>query len=267
VNQTTPVIEAKELVKRFGARTVMDCLSFEVRRGEILVILGPSGCGKSTLLRCLIGLQPPDQGSVQVLGTDIYGASPEALDAVRRGIGMTFQDGALFGSLTLAENVELPLKEFTGLAPSTRRILAKIKLGMVGLADAVERYPAEISGGMRKRAALARAMALDAGVLLFDEPSAGLDPVTSASLDQLLLRLNRALGSTIIVVTHELESAFAIADRLFLMDKGRIVASGDSESLRQTENPIARRFVDREPQETTSAIVLESLLHEQSGST
>jgi phospholipid/cholesterol/gamma-HCH transport system ATP-binding protein len=259
---TPPLIEAAGLTKRFGAKTVMDDLSFGIHAGEVLVILGPSGCGKSTLLRGLIGLEPPDSGRVRVLGTDVYNASPEDLDAVRRRIGMTFQDGALFGSMTLAENVEMPVSEFSDLPASTRRILARIKLGMVGLGEAIDQYPAQLSGGMRKRAALARAMALDPEVLFFDEPSAGLDPVTSAGLDQLLMRLNRTLSATLVVVTHELESAFMIAHRIFLMDHGRIIASGAPDVLKLTRDPTARKFLSRQPDEPSSRLLMNSLLAE-----
>jgi phospholipid/cholesterol/gamma-HCH transport system ATP-binding protein len=255
-----PVIQAQSLMKRFGSKVVMDCLSFDVYAGEVLVILGPSGCGKSTLLRCLIGLQPPDAGQVSVLETDIYGASPAALDAVRRRIGVTFQDGALFTSMTLAENIEIPLSEFSDLPASTRRILAMIKLSMVGLSEALDSYPSQISGGMRKRAALARAMALDPEVLFFDEPSAGLDPTTSAGLDQLLIRLNQVFQATLVVVTHELESAFAIADRIFLMDQGRIIASGDPAALKKTTLPAAQRFLNRQPEEHSAAQLMDAVI-------
>jgi phospholipid/cholesterol/gamma-HCH transport system ATP-binding protein len=255
-----PLIQAVNLTKRFGSRIVMDRVSFEIYAGEVLVILGPSGCGKSTLLRCLIGLEPPDAGRAYVFGTDIYGSSPEELDAARRCIGMTFQDGALFGSMTLAENVAIPVMEFSDLPASTRRILALIKLGMVGLGEAIDQYPAQISGGMRKRAALARAMALDPRVLFFDEPSAGLDPVTSAGLDQLLIRLNRAFQATIVVVTHELESAFAIAHRIFLMDRGHIVASGDPATMKRTTYPAAQRFLRRQPEEPSAERFMEAVI-------
>jgi phospholipid/cholesterol/gamma-HCH transport system ATP-binding protein len=255
-----PVIQAQSLMKRFGSRVVMSRLSFKIYAGEVLVILGPSGCGKSTLLRCLIGLQPPDAGRVSMLGADIYGASPDVLDSVRRRIGVAFQDGALFGSMTLAENVEVPLSEFSDLPASTRRIQAMIKLGMVGLGEALDAYPAQISGGMRKRAAFARAMALDPEVLFFDEPSAGLDPVTSAGLDQLLIRLNQVFQATLVVVTHELESAFAIADRIFLMDQGRIIASGDPATLKKSTLPAAQRFLNRQPEEHSAARLMDVLI-------
>jgi phospholipid/cholesterol/gamma-HCH transport system ATP-binding protein len=255
-----PLIQASALNKRFGARVVMDDLSFDIHAGEVLVILGPSGCGKSTLLRCLIGLEPPDAGHVQVFDTDIYHDPQASLDTARRRIGMTFQDGALFGSMTLAENVETPVAEFSDLPASTRRILARIKLGMVGLGEAVDQYPSQISGGMRKRAALARAMALDPEVLFFDEPSAGLDPVTSAGLDQLLIRLNHAFHATLVVVTHELESAFAIAHRIFLMDRGSIIAAGTPSELRATKHPAAQRFLLRQAEEASAEQKLDDVL-------
>jgi phospholipid/cholesterol/gamma-HCH transport system ATP-binding protein len=260
VTDPKPLIQADDLTKKFGSRVVMDRLSFEIYAGEVLVILGPSGCGKSTLLRCLIGLEPPDAGRVHVFGADVYRSPPAALDALRRRIGMAFQDGALFGSMTLAENVETPVTEFSDLPASTRRILALIKLGMVGLSDANDQYPSQISGGMRKRAALARAMVLDPEVLFFDEPSAGLDPVTSAGLDQLLIRLNRAFQATLVVVTHELESAFAIAHRIFLMDRGRIVASGDTATLKRTKDPAAQRFLHRQPEEASAARLMRTVI-------
>ncbi|MFQ5779679.1 MAG: ABC transporter ATP-binding protein, partial [Nitrospiria bacterium] len=172
--ETTPLIEARGLTKSYERRCVMDRLDLTVNHGETLVILGASGSGKSTLLRCLVGLERPDAGSVRIQGTDIFSADPQALASLRRQIGMAFQGGALFGSMTLAGNVDLPLSEFTRLPASTRRIVSRIKLGMVGLEDAMDQLPSQISGGMRKRAALARALALDPDILFFDEPSAGL---------------------------------------------------------------------------------------------
>jgi phospholipid/cholesterol/gamma-HCH transport system ATP-binding protein len=220
-----------------------------VTRGETLAIVGGSGSGKSTLLRCLVGLERPDSGTVRVQGIDIF-RDEAGLLGLRRRMGMAFQGGALFGSLTVAENVELPLAEFTDLPPSTRRIIARIKLGMVGLEDAMDRMPSELSGGMIKRAALARALALDPDVVFFDEPSAGLDPVTAAGLDQLLLQLKRAFNVTLVVVTHEMASAFAIADRLALMHDGRFVIRGAPHDVRGSDDPIVRRFLDRRPPES-----------------
>ncbi|UCF69585.1 MAG: ATP-binding cassette domain-containing protein [Acidobacteriota bacterium] len=214
-----------------------------------MVILGGSGSGKSTLLRCIIGLEPPDEGSVSIDGIDPYAASWSQLEQLRRRIGVAFQGGALFGSMTVAENIELPIAEFTRVPPATRRIIARIKLGMVGLEDAMDRRPAELSGGMIKRAALARALALDPSIVFFDEPSAGLDPVTAAGLDRLLVQLKRAFDATLVVVTHELASAFKIADRMALMHEGQFLVTATPEVIRKSEDPIVRRFLDRAPPE------------------
>jgi phospholipid/cholesterol/gamma-HCH transport system ATP-binding protein len=214
-----------------------------------VVILGGSGSGKSTLLRCLVGLERPDAGTVRVQGIDIF-ADPRGLAALRRRMGMAFQGGALFGSMTVAENIELPLVEFTKLPASTRRIIARIKLGMVGLEDAMDRMPSELSGGMKKRAALARALALDPEIVFFDEPSAGLDPVTAAGLDQLLVQLKKAFGATMVVVTHEMVSAFTIADRLALMHEGRFALTDTPAVVRESRDPTVRGFLDRHPPET-----------------
>jgi len=214
-----------------------------------VVILGGSGSGKSTLLRCLVGLERPDAGTVRIQGVDIF-SDPQGLSALRRRMGMAFQGGALFGSMTVAENIELPLVEFTKLPASTRRIIARIKLGMVGLEDAMDRMPSELSGGMKKRAALARALALDPEIVFFDVPSAGLDPVTAAGLDQLLVQLKRAFGATVVVVTHEMVSAFTIADRLALMHEGRFALTDTPSVVRESRDPTVRAFLDRHPPET-----------------
>jgi phospholipid/cholesterol/gamma-HCH transport system ATP-binding protein len=238
------------LSKSFNGNAVLKGLDLEVRHGETLVILGGSGSGKSTLLRCMVGLETPDEGVVEIQGVDVYGPDQAALAAVRRRMGMAFQAGALFGSMTVAENVELPLVEFTNLPRSTRRVVARIKLGMVGLEDSMDKLPSELSGGMRKRAALARALALDPQIVFFDEPSAGLDPVTAAGLDQLLIKLKEAFDVTLVVVTHEMESAFAIADRLALMHEGRFLIVDTPDVVRKCDNPVVRRFLDRQPDET-----------------
>ena len=224
-------------------------MNLTVRKGETLVILGGSGSGKSTLLRCLMGLERPDAGTVHIQGIDIF-ADPKGLAGLRPHMGVAFQGGALFGSMTVAENVELPLVELTELPETTRRIVARIKLGMVGLEDAMERLPSELSGGMIKRAALARALALDPEIVFFDEPSAGLDPVTAAGIDQLVLQLKKAFQVTLVVVTHELGSAFAIADRLALMHEGRFVLTGTPAVVRQSEEPVVRHFLDRHAPES-----------------
>ena len=243
------MIEVRGLRKSFGKQEVLKGVDLAVRKGETLVILGGSGSGKSTLLRCLVGLERPDAGTVRIQGVDIF-ADPRGLAALRRRMGMAFQGGALFGSMTVAENIELPLIEFTKLPASTRRIIARIKLGMVGLEDSMDRMPSELSGGMKKRAALARALALDPEIVFFDEPSAGLDPVTAAGLDQLLVQLKKAFGTTLVVVTHEMVSAFNIADRLALMHEGRFALTDTPAVVRESRDPTVRGFLDRHPPET-----------------
>ncbi len=226
---------------------VLDNVSMEVRCSEVLVIVGRSGCGKSTLMNHLLGLLKPWSGVVEYRGADIW-ESPERLDRARKKWGVLFQSGALLGSYTTIENVMLPLQEFTPLTADERRIAALHKLDMVGLADFAHYYPLELSGGMQKRAGLARAMALDPEVLFFDEPSAGLDPVTSHALDELMLSINRNLGTTLVVVTHELDSIFAISDRVIMLDseeKG-IIAMGSPEELAVHHNdPRVEAFFDR----------------------
>ncbi|MBV9539104.1 MAG: ATP-binding cassette domain-containing protein, partial [Acidisphaera sp.] len=210
-----PALRADGLGQRFGERLVFSGVSFTVGFGEVFVILGGSGSGKSTLLRQAIGLLPPTEGRVEVLGRDMYRDRGEVL----RAIGVMFQGGALFGGMTLLENVTLPLQLHADLPAAALADVARVKLSLVGLADAADLRPAEISGGMAKRAAIARALALDPPLLFLDEPSAGLDPVTSAGLDRLILDLRDALGSTFVVVTHELQSILAIADRCVMLDR------------------------------------------------
>lgn len=245
----TPAIEVRGLEKSYGRQVVLDRLDLTVEKGEALVILGGSGSGKSTLLRCLVGLERPDRGSVSLQGLDLFSAPAREVKRMRQRIGMAFQGSALFGSLSVADNVDLPLKEFTRLPRSTRRIIVRLKLALVGLGDAVDRFPAELSGGMKKRAAFARAMALDPELLFCDEPSAGLDPVTAAGLDRLLRRLREVFGLTLVMVTHELASAFAVADRIALIHGGRFLVSGTPEEVRASGDPVVRRFLDRVPED------------------
>ncbi|MEX2219414.1 MAG: ATP-binding cassette domain-containing protein [Phycisphaerales bacterium] len=220
---TDPIISCREVVKHFDGRTVLEGVSLEVYPGETMVIMGGSGSGKSTLLRLMIGSLLPDGGEIRLFGRDIATLTEEGLNDVRKKFGILFQSGALFNSMTLRENVSLPLIEHTDLSREIIDIQVKIKLEQVGLREHAEKYPAQISGGMKKRAGLARALALDPRILFYDEPSAGLDPVTSAEIDRLITGLSRKAGVTSVVVTHEMDSAFAIADRMAMLDKGRML--------------------------------------------
>ncbi|MEE2895969.1 MAG: ABC transporter ATP-binding protein [Planctomycetota bacterium] len=226
-----PIIEVRGLRKVFGSQVVLDGLDLDIRRGETLVVMGGSGCGKSTFLRMLIGSFPPTEGTITLLGHRIDQLDEEGLNEVRRQFGILFQSGALFQSMTLAQNVALPLEEHTDLDPTIIDIQVKIKLELVGLREHADKLPAQISGGMKKRAGLARALALDPVILFYDEPSAGLDPVTSAEIDQLIVDLTRKLGVTSVVVTHEMDSAFTIADRMVMLDKGRVLRIGTREEF------------------------------------
>jgi len=226
-----PVVRVTNLVKRFSGRAVLQGVNLEVMPGETMVIMGGSGCGKSTLLRHMVALSWPDEGGVEVFGQDLSEADEEQLDEIRKRFGILFQSGALFTSMTVGQNVALPLEEHSNLDTDTVDILVRIKLELVGLRPAVDLMPAEISGGMKKRAALARAIALDPEMLFYDEPSAGLDPVTSAEIDQLIIDLTRKLGVTNVVVTHEMDSAFRIADRMAMLDAGRILKVGRREEF------------------------------------
>ena len=221
-----PVVRVVDLVKRFDDRAVLDGVNLQVLQGETMVIMGGSGCGKSTLLRHMIGSIWPDEGYVELFGQNIAELDDDQLDTIRKRFGILFQSGALFNSMTVGENIALPLKEHTDLDDDTINVIVTIKLELVGLREAAHLMPAEISGGMKKRAGLARALAMDAKVLFYDEPSAGLDPVTSAEIDQLMMDLSTKLGVTSVVVTHEMDSAFRIADRMAMLDKGRILKIG-----------------------------------------
>jgi phospholipid/cholesterol/gamma-HCH transport system ATP-binding protein len=248
-----PVISIRNLRVSYGEREILHGISFDVVPGETLVILGGSGSGKSTLLRTLVGLEKPNAGQILIKGRDLAKASAAEMDEIRTKIGMSFQGGALFGSMTVGENVALPLREHTQLEDSTIEIILRLKLEQVGL-EGFEYYsPSQLSGGMKKRAAVARALAMDPEILFFDEPSAGLDPIIAAGIDQLILELKRAFHMTIIVVTHELASAFLIADRMLLIDKGNIVAIGTTEEMRSSTQPRVRQFLGRVPEPEISA--------------
>ncbi len=242
------VIALRGVSASYGPRRVLDRIDLDVRRGEILALLGGSGSGKTTLLKQVLGLSKPDSGSVAINGVDITTCSASELARIRRRIGVAFQGGALFNSLSVEDNVALPLQELTRLADSTIKLMVSMNLRAVGLADAAKLYPPELSGGMRKRAALARAMALDPDILVLDEPSAGLDPIVSAGLDELILLLKRGSHVTLLVVTHDLVSAFRIADRLAMLHQGRLIAVDTKEKFASSTDPWIRQFLDRQPE-------------------
>ena len=237
------IVEVKRLTAGYAGQPVLRDISFRVRRGEIFMILGGSGSGKSTLLKNMIGLYPAMAGEVLIGGEDIVGARGSAREGILRKFGVTYQGGALFGSMNLESNVALPLEEWTRLPTDARVLLARLKLQQVGLGGFGGYLPSEISGGMQKRAAVARAMALDPGLMFLDEPSSGLDPVTSAELDDLIRSLSRSLGITFVIASHELSSILAIADRVIMLDGGGIVAEGDPRELRdRPTNDYVRAF-------------------------
>jgi len=242
------ILSVRDLRVCYGEREILHGISFDVARAETLVIMGGSGCGKSTLLRTLVGLQRPSSGEIWIRGKETSTLSHEELDDTRKRMGLSFQGGALFGSMTVGENVALPLHEHTELEDTTIQIMMRLKLEQVGLAGFESYMPSQLSGGMKKRAAVARAMAMDPEILFFDEPSAGLDPIIAAGIDSLILKLQKAFRMTIIVVTHELASAFLIADRMLMIDKGNILAFGTRDEMQNCKVPRVRQFLDRVPE-------------------
>ena len=248
-----PIISIRDLMVEYDGRRVLDGLNLDIEPGETMVLLGGSGSGKSTLLRQIIGLERPRSGSVIVKGVDITRCSPADLKKVRHSIGVAFQSAALFNSLSVKDNVALPLREHTRLAPSIIDLMVWMKLAVVGLADFGQLLPQELSGGMKKRGAVARALALDPEILVLDEPSAGLDPIVAAELDELILLLKDAFQMTVIVVTHELPSAFRIADRIAMLHQGKFVMVGAKEEIRASQDPLVRHFLDRVPERMANA--------------
>ncbi len=247
-NDSEEMLSLRDVRVSYGEVEILHGITFDVKRGETLVILGGSGSGKSTLLRTLVGLEKASSGEIWIKGKNIAAIPDAEMDEIRKKIGMSFQGSALFGSMTVGENVALPLREHTKLEESTIEIMLRLKLEQVGLAGFEYYMPSQLSGGMKKRAAVARALAMDPEILFFDEPSAGLDPIIAAGIDQLILELKQAFRMTIIVVTHELASAYLIADRMVLIDKGHVVAIGTTAEMRASTQPRLRQFLDRVPE-------------------
>ncbi len=239
-------ITIRDLHTRFGNREVLKGIDLEIRRGETFVILGGSGCGKSTLLRHIVGLEKPSSGQIWIQGRDITRLSEDEFNELRQKMGMAFQNSALLNSMTVGENVALPLQEHTNLEETTIQIMTRIKLEQVGLSGFESFSPSQLSGGMRKRAGIARALAMDPEILLFDEPSAGLDPIIAAGIDNLILKLKQAFQITIVLVTHELASAFRLADRIAMLDQGKVLFVGSPDEIRACTLPRVRQFLERQ---------------------
>lgn len=264
-----PIISVRDLVVEYEGRRVLDGVNLDIEQGEIMVLLGGSGSGKSTLLRQILGLERPKSGTIFVKGTDITRCSQAELNRTRRSLGVAFQSGALFNSLSVKENVALNLREHTALAPSIIDLMVWTKLAVVGLADFGDLYPRELSGGMKKRAAVARALALDPEILVLDEPSAGLDPIVAGELDELILFLKQTLRITGLVVTHEMDSAFCIADRIAMLFQGKLLEVGTKEQIRASRHPAVRKFLDRVADNPVHAhalvAYLEQYVHSEEG--
>lgn len=247
--KTEHIIEVRDLVVKYGDRTVLNGINFKVRRGETFVILGGSGCGKSTLLRNLVGLMRPYSGQILINGQDFTAMSDDERIAVRKNMGMCFQGSALFNSMTVGDNVALPLREHTKLEESTISIMTRIKLELVGLGGFESYLPSELSGGMRKRAGLARAMAMDPEIIFYDEPSAGLDPIVASGLDALIRKMQSTFNLTSVVVTHEMASVGLIADTVCMLKSGEVIGIGSLETLAQSHHPFVKQFFERRPDE------------------
>jgi phospholipid/cholesterol/gamma-HCH transport system ATP-binding protein len=244
---TGPAISASGVEVSYNGRRILNRVSLDIASGETMVLLGGSGSGKSTLLRQIIGLERPQAGEILINGVDLASCTSKEMKKLRRSIGVAFQDAALFNSMSVEDNVALPLREHTRLAESTIRLMTWMKLAVVGLEKFGKLLPQELSGGMRKRAAVARALSLDPEILVFDEPSAGLDPIVAAELDDLIVGLKQAFSMTVLVVTHEMASAFRIADRMAMLYKGDLIAVGTREEFQKSTNPRIRQFLDRVP--------------------
>lgn len=242
-----PIISIQDLVVRYGDKEVLKGVNLDIFPGETMVILGASGSGKSTMLRQIEALSKPTSGHVYIKGVDVASCGDDELQGIRRIMGVSFQSAAMFNSMTVGDNVALPLREHTKLAEPTIKLMTQMKLSQVGLEGAEDLFPAQLSGGMRKRASVARALAMDPEILVFDEPSAGLDPIIGAGIDQLILHLKQAFKMTIVVVTHEMASAVLIADRLCMLHQGRIIAVGTLDEIQNHEHPRVRQFLDRIP--------------------
>ena len=242
-----PVIEIKDLTKTFGSRRVLDGVNLTIYKGETFVLMGGSGCGKSTLLRHMIGSHKPDSGSVSLMGKDLAKLDEDSMDGIKKKIGMLFQSAALFDSMTVGENVALPLREHTKLDENVIKIMIKMKLELVGLRGFENLMPSQLSGGMKKRVGLARAIAMDPEIIFYDEPTAGLDPIVGGVIDKLILDLTKKLAITSVVVTHDMNSVFRIADRIAMLHQGRIVASGTRQEIEKSGNKLVEQFVKGNP--------------------